>query len=145
VLKVFAVTLALYLAGFWAVQHLRQRRGPWELTFATTTNGAPSVTIQQAHLGIRDVRLEITGTNLPGPVDPAVIRFLDPDTKARLPFGEQVFLDTTFLPGTVTLELFGNEIELLPRVLIVNKEERPWQSGATVELSVREPDVGDEE
>ena len=41
----------------------------------------------------------------------------------------------TALPGVITLDLFGHEIELLPRVLIVNKKEVPWQSGLSLVLS----------
>jgi len=37
-------------------------------------------------------------------------------------------MDTTFLPGTVAFQLFGHEIELLPRVLIIDHEEHPWHS-----------------
>jgi hypothetical protein len=55
--------------------------------------------------------------------------------KTNVPFGKVVFLDTTFLPGTVTFELFGHEIELLPRTLVVNLKEVPWKSGAIFKLS----------
>jgi hypothetical protein len=30
--------------------------------------------------------------------------------------------------------LFGHEIELMPRVLVVNKTEIPWRSGATIDI-----------
>lgn len=141
VLKVFAVTLVLYVVAFLGVQHLRQRKGPWEVTFATDPNGIPSLTVQQPQLGIRDVTLTVTGANLP-PLDEAlVLRFDDPTVRQRLPFGRVLFLDNTFLPGTVTLELFGNEIELLPRVLILNKGEHPWRSGETVQLTAREAEA----
>jgi hypothetical protein len=43
-------------------------------------------------------------------------------------------MDTTFLPGTVTFELFGHEIELLPRVLMIDHEERPWLSNHPITL-----------
>jgi hypothetical protein len=39
-----------------------------------------------------------------------------------------------FLPGTVTLKLFGHEIQLIPRTLTINQVERPWQNGETVVL-----------
>ena len=45
-----------------------------------------------------------------------------------------IFQDPTFLPGTVTLRQFGHEIELLPRVLIIDKKEIPWRAGKTVEV-----------
>jgi hypothetical protein len=34
----------------------------------------------------------------------------------------------------VTFDLFGHEVELLPRVLIVNKREIKWNSQAKIEL-----------
>jgi hypothetical protein len=51
-----------------------------------------------------------------------------------LPFGELLYQDPTFLPGTVTMRLFGHVVELLPRVLTVDKKEYPWQSGAVIQL-----------
>ena len=57
--------------------------------------------------------------------------FNDP-TKTNAPFGEIVFQDLTFLPGTVTFNFFGHEVELLPRVLIVDKQERDWKSSEVV-------------
>ena len=46
-----------------------------------------------------------------------------------VPFGRCVFMDTTFLPGTLTFQIFGHELELLPRVMILDHEERRWISG----------------
>ncbi len=43
-------------------------------------------------------------------------------------------MDTTFLPGTVTFELFGHEIELLPRALIIDRQEHAWQPNAAINL-----------
>jgi len=43
-------------------------------------------------------------------------------------------MDTTFQPGTVVFTNFGHEIQLLPRVLTIDKVERPWQSGTTIDL-----------
>ena len=52
----------------------------------------------------------------------------------NLPFGEMIFQDPTFLPGTVTMRQFGHEIELLPRVLIIDKKEIPSGAGQVVEV-----------
>ena len=41
-------------------------------------------------------------------------------------------MDTTFLPGTLTFQFFGHEIELLPRVLVLDRQEHPWRSGEVV-------------
>jgi hypothetical protein len=45
-----------------------------------------------------------------------------------------IFQDPTFLPGTVTIRLFGHVVEFLPRVLTIDKKEYPWQSGAVIEV-----------
>jgi len=39
-----------------------------------------------------------------------------------------------FSAGSRDVDLFGHEIEILPRVLIINKKTVPWESGATLEL-----------
>jgi hypothetical protein len=43
-------------------------------------------------------------------------------------------MDTTFLPGTVTLEVFNHQVELLPRVLVIDRQEHPWLSESTITL-----------
>ena len=50
------------------------------------------------------------------------------------PFGKVIYEDLTQLPGVVTFDLFGHEIELLPRVLVVNKRQIKWNSQASIEL-----------
>jgi hypothetical protein len=45
-----------------------------------------------------------------------------------------IYEDLTFLPGVVTFDLFGHEVELLPRALIANKKQVPWKSGVTIDL-----------
>ena len=40
-----------------------------------------------------------------------------------------------YLPGTLTFDFFGHQVELLPRVLIIDKEEHPWQSGSRLKVS----------
>jgi len=52
----------------------------------------------------------------------------------EVPFGKCVFMDTTFLPGTLAFEFFGHELELLPRALMVDHQEHPWVSGRPITL-----------
>ena len=33
-----------------------------------------------------------------------------------------------FLPGVVTMNLLGHEIELMPRTLVIDKKEVPWNT-----------------
>jgi hypothetical protein len=44
-------------------------------------------------------------------------------------------MDATSLPGTVAFELFGHEIQLLPRVLTIDNQERPWRSNEIIDAN----------
>ena len=129
---VFAVVLALYASVFAGIEYRRHKHGPWNVEFVTDAAGQPAIRVAQAHLGIGAVEITFAGerldrTNLQERV--ACDRVLRP-----LPFGKRIFEDLTFLPGTETVDFFGHEVELLPRVLIVNRREIPWQSGQRLEL-----------
>lgn len=136
-LLVFLACVVLYFVGFAAAQWWRERRGPWEVTFQVDPQGTPAIEITQARLAIGGVMIVFRGINQAGVTNPVTVRFDEPAKADRIPFGRVKFLDTTFLPGTVTLDLFGHEIELLPRTLIVDKEERSWQQGDRLELGQR--------
>jgi hypothetical protein len=126
----FLVVLAVYLALFYGMEYLRRRKGPWIVDFRATTDGAPAIVVSQATLGISNVTLIFHGeklTNVPG-------RVMFDQVKKPVPIGRVLYEDLTFLPGVVTFDLYGHEIELLPRVLIGNKAEIRWQSGASVDL-----------
>lgn len=126
----FVVVTALYFGTFAGIEHLRYRQGPWEATFAVGAAGEPSVTLAQAHRGLTSVRLVVHGehtTNAPG-----TVRFSK--VQQSVPFGRVIYEDLTFLPGVVTLDLFGHEVELLPRALIVNRRAIGWTNGMTVDL-----------
>ena len=133
VVLVFAGALVLYVAAYSVDRHFRLRNGPWEVTFTTETNGAPALIVAEPKLKIGDLKIVFAGekssaTGLPQRVN------IDAPAK-RLPFGECIFDDLMYLPGTATFNLFGHEIELLPRVLIINHQEHPWASGTTIQLS----------
>ena len=136
-LTVFLASVALYFGGFWLLEHLRVRRGPWEVSFRSETNGTPLLVIRQAHYGLDGVALAFPGAPAPPAAESATVRFDRPERQAEVPFGRVKFFDTTFLPGTVTFDLFGHEIELLPRTLILNGQEHPWRSGERIELPAR--------
>ena len=127
----FAIALVVYIVSFGWIQHRRVFKGPWEITFVTDAAGHPSLAISEPKLKISKTIAfpgqKIAATNL------ARVQRFD-DAVTNLPFGEMIFQDPTFLPGTVTMRLFGHEIELLPRVLVVDKKEIPWSSGQTVEI-----------
>jgi hypothetical protein len=137
-LRHFLIAFALAAVGYFLLYTLIERRrtkkGPWEVTFSETSN-VPCITIDQPWLGITNVHLLFRGQIRAASNVPVITRF----NTARpvpfdVPYGEVIFLDTTFLPGTVTLRLFNHEIELLPRVLVVDHAEHPWKPGETIEM-----------
>ena len=133
---VFAGALILYVVAYSLDRHFRLRNGPWEVTFTTETNGFPAILVHEPKLNIGDLKIVFTGETVSAPGLPQRV-VMDAPAK-HLPFGECIFDDLMYLPGTVTFNLFGHEIELLPRVLIINHQEFPWKSGTTIQLSPTE-------
>jgi hypothetical protein len=133
VLLVFAAALIGYAAVYGWIEHRRVVRGPWVIT-CSSSSGVPALTISQSTLGIRDVRIIFAGAHTASN-ETQTIEFSEVRPWPYVvPFGRCVFMDTTFLPGTIALEMFGHEIQFLPRVLTIDKVERPWRSGETIEL-----------
>lgn len=132
----FVGALALYAFAFKAIEQFRSAKGPWEVSFRTDSQGKPSISISQETLSLTNVSLVFPGDRLEETNSIETIRFDGP--KTNVPFGRVIFFDTTFLPGTLTFDLFGHEIELLPRVLVVNRKEVKWESGSSIQLNVSE-------
>ncbi len=128
------ITVLLYAAGFWLDQHLRNRRGPWAVEFARARDGAPLLVIRQDQLDIHNVQIRFRGENAPEKA--TTVRFDAPDRP--VPWGRVKYEDLTYLPGVVTLEVFGHEIELLPRTLYVNRHAVGWNSGTNITLTASE-------
>lgn len=131
-----AITLIGYAAVFSWVENNRRKDGPWEVTF-TTDDNSPALTIHHAKLGLTNITFVFIGaeaqTNLP-----ITIRFEHGRVAPfALPFGKCIFLDTLFLPGTVTVEMFGHEIQILPRAMSVDRIERAWLPGEKILLTNR--------
>jgi hypothetical protein len=156
----FILALMLALAGYAAcylgIEHWRARKGPWRVTFTHNSAHAPGITIDQPGLAITNVQIIFTDKTLPAtnapsasPADPShpnspitdrqspttLLLFAQPrSVPYEVPFGRCVFLDLSSLPGTVTFDLFGHEIQLLPRVLIIDRQEYPWRPDLTITL-----------
>lgn len=128
----------LYVIGFSWIEHERGKGGPWQVVFATE-NGHPALTISQPKLHLADVKIVFAATNPPaGPAQTLNFKLAQP-VPFDVPFGRCIFLDTISLPGTVTFQLFGHEIQLMPRVLTIDRVEHPWQSGQTISLPAATP------
>lgn len=131
ILGALALAVAIYVAGFAFDQHLRSRRGPWQVTFTTEPSGDAAIIINQPRLNISNLKIVFAGERMTGPT--ATVAFDVP--QRPVPVGKVKFEDLTYLPGTVTLEAYGHEIELLPRTLYINRKPHPWQSNETIKLT----------
>jgi len=132
-LAVFIISLVLYIAAYSAIEHRRTRHGPWTVTF-TNLAGAPALVIDERRLSISNVILSFP-TQPPSVTNAALVFDPPREVPFALPFGQCVFMDTTFQPGTLVFTLFGHEIQLLPRTLTVDKREIAWQSGAILAVT----------
>jgi hypothetical protein len=128
----FALAFFIYVGFYSCDRHLRVRKGPWEVTFATNDSGQAELTVNQSALGISGVTILLRGETVTNSTLPATVVF---DRPLRpVPFGKVIYDDLSYLPGAVTLDLLGHEVELLPRTLIVNRREVPWEPGKAIEL-----------
>jgi hypothetical protein len=118
-------SLVFYFGGFSLNEYLRTRRGPWEITFASPTPDTTAITISQPHLKIGPITLTFTNST-EALQTPETIRFDTP--RSTTPLGEVKYDDLTYLPGVVTLELLGHEIEMLPRLLYVDRQPFQWSN-----------------
>jgi hypothetical protein len=138
VILAFVLALAGYGVFYAAIEHRRTRNGPWQVTFTNSVAGAPLLVINQPRLGITNFCLGFSSRAFPAtnlPFSTGTLTFAQPQpVPYPVPFGECVFMDTTFLPGTVTFRLFDHEIELLPRTLIIDHRERAWGKGTAIDL-----------
>src|SRR5687767_15255848 len=129
----FVLALVLYIAGFSWIQHKREYKGPWIVTFASDEAGTPYLLVTQKHLQIEPHKIVFADQHIERTNLLRTVRFEGPTTNAA--FGEIVFQDPTFLPGTVTFNFWSHEIELMPRTLVINKEEIPWHSKTNITLT----------
>lgn len=134
---VFVGTIAVYFLAFRWIESTRHREGPWELAFVGNTNSAPSVIIQQSKLGIQKMEIRFDGAtwNAPGGSNSILVRLEKPNQP--LPFGNRISEDLTFLPGVLTFVAFNHEIEIAPRVLVLDRVEYPWTTSSPIVLSPR--------
>lgn len=134
-LTAFVIALVVYFVAYTGIEHRRTYKGPWRVTFTNAESGVPVIVINQLTLGITNVQITFPGAS-PPTNSPETIAFDQPHpVPYPVPFGKCLFMDTTFLPGTVVFELYGHEIQLIPRVLTIDKEEQPWHSGASIPLT----------
>lgn len=134
----FVAALVIYFGGYYAVEHQRHRKGPWRVDFMVT-NGFPAIVVQQPHLGLSNIVVVIENETPVAGFTNATVAMTEPrNLPYPVPHGRVIYEDLTFLPGTVTFDLSGHGIELLPRTLILNGREHAWRSGETITLKPEE-------
>jgi hypothetical protein len=124
----------VYIIFYFGIENRRTRKGPWQVTFTNDASGTPALVINEPSLNLTNLQITFPGeTNR---ADNTSLAFSQPRVVPYdIPFGKCVFMDTTFLPGTIVFDLFGHEIQLIPRVLTIDKKEMPWESGKTIAVS----------
>ena len=130
----FLIAAVAYAVLYTVIENRRTRKGPWLVNFGQAS-GAPAIIINQPRVGITNVTLIFEGQTAAGSPTPLPLNFAEARmVPFEVPYGKVIFLDTTFLPGTVTMQLFGHEIELLPRVLILDHSEHPWSPNEVIRV-----------
>ncbi len=132
----FLLALGCYAFFYKAIERARARKGPWIVTFTTSTpSKVPTLVINQHKLAITNVQIRFPEQLAPPSNALGSMVFSQPQpVPFPVPFGKCVFIDTTFLPGTVSFQLYGHDVELLPRVLFIDRQERPWLSDSQITL-----------
>jgi hypothetical protein len=131
----FVLAVICYAFFYTKIESRRTRKGPWTVMFTNSVEGWPQLVIDQPRLAITNIEINFPEQSITSTQKADTLVFSQPrPVPYDVPFGKCIFMDTTFLPGTVTFEIFGHEIELLPRVLIIDHQERPWLSNDSITL-----------
>ena len=127
----FGLVLLCYVLIYGCDRHLRFKNGPWELHFSRESDSTPRLVINQAALGITNVTLRLEGEIVR--LDPILVQFQDSEA-VKIPYGKVLGFYRSYFPGMIRLDLFGHEVEIRQRALILNFDEREWQSGEVISL-----------
>ena len=134
IIAVFIAALVGYLAVFYFIEHQRRKDGPWQATF-TSFEGMPAIVVNHPKLQLTNITITFADAPVPTNLPQTVAFEHGRPAPFDLPFGKCVFIDALYVPGTAAWEVFGHEIQLLPRVLTIDKVERPWRSGEKILLT----------
>jgi len=138
VIAVFICALVGYLVIFYWIEHQRRKAGPWQTTF-TTVDGLPAMVVNHPRLQLTNITIEFVSATAPANLPRTVAFEHGRPAPFDLPFGKCVFIDALFLPGSAVCEIFGHQIQLMPRVLTIDQVERPWKSGEKILLTNQPP------
>jgi hypothetical protein len=131
----FVIALIFYFVAYTWLTGKQTGKGPWQAVFTNGVAG-PELIVAQPQLGISNVHIRFQGETLAATQKMGTVEFTKP--KQSVPFGDVIYDDLMFMPGAITLDCFGHEVELLPRVLVLNRKEIAWQSNSTNSLAPSE-------
>lgn len=132
----FAIAVVVYIVFYTVIEHRRTVKGPWRVTFTFDASHEAALLIDQPALGITNVGVVFKQQILPTNFSSEVLTFEQPKSVPYdVPFGKCIFMDTTFLPGTLVLDAFGHEVQLLPRTLLIDRKEQGWHSDTIFVIS----------
>jgi hypothetical protein len=129
------IAVLVYVIFYSFIEHRRTRNGPWRVTFTQDASRAPVLLINQPKLAITNLQITFPGETNSNSTNALLVLDTPQPVPYDIPFGKCVFMDTTFLPGTIVFDLFGHEIQLIPRVLTIDKKDIPWSANALVIVS----------
>jgi hypothetical protein len=132
-LAAFLLSVVLYATLYWFIEGRRVVHGPWIVSFVTNESAVVEVQVRQESLKLGPVTIRFMAAQ---PIDSNAWHQVAFDTPKPVPFnvpgGRCVFQDTTFLPGTVVLDLGSTTLQMLPRTLNVGTNEFPWRAGTVI-------------
>src|SRR5579864_5198541 len=103
----FLIAVLVYVFFYTSIEHRRTRNGPWEVVFTNNTAGAPELIINQPKLAITNLQIIFSGATNAASSQATTMELSQPrEVPYPVPFGKCVFMDTTFLPGTIVFDLF---------------------------------------
>lgn len=138
VIVVFGCVLVGYLVVFYFIEHQRRKDGPWQATF-TQVDGLPALIVNHPKSHRTNITIAFVDAPVPTNLPQTVLFEHGRPAPFALPFGHCVFIDAMYVPGTAVCEIFGHQIQLMPRVLTIDKVERPWKSGEKILLTNQPP------
>ena len=130
---VFVGTLFAYVTVYGACTAMKRRGGAWELTFALS-NDVPALVIRHPSRLPEPVTVLFPGEK-PERMDLPITAVFNVPITNRMAFGPVLHIDTSTLPGVVTLNCFGHAVEIFPRALSLDLQEVPWVPGTNITLT----------
>src|SRR5713226_6637067 len=92
-LVAFLIALGIYLIFYQFIEHRRNRKGPWQVTFTNSVSGDPQIVINQPFLSITNVRMTFAGAPRGGDTNRTLVFEQPRQVPYDVPFGTCVFMD----------------------------------------------------